>query len=316
MKEPYPRRAWRSLNKVNEITFKPGDRILFAANSRYTGQLKPRGCGGLINGKVRPVVVDMYGEGKKPCIDAQGKYESALYLYNVEYWEVSNLEITNKGAERQAMRMGVYAHINDFGTANHIHLKNLFVYDVNGSLIKKKGAGHGIAWRNEGENKKSRFNGLLIQGCHLIRCERNGITGSGYWERDKIWYPSLNVVIRNNLLEEIPGDCIVPVGCDGALVEHNVVRNCTRLLPVGQTAAGIWGWGCDNTVIQFNEVSDHEAPWDGQGFDSDWDCRNTIIQYNYSHDNEGGFLLICNNGGTKVNCGQYWNNHSVQHQCQ
>jgi len=293
------KRAWKSLDKVNETTFEPGDRILFAANSRYTGQLKPQGCGGLINGKVRPVVVDMYGEGKKPCIDAQGKYRSALYLYNVEYWEVNNLEITNKGAERQARRMGVYVHIRDFGTAHHILLKNLFVHDINGSLIKKEGAGHGIAWRNEGEEKKSRFDGLLIEGCHLVRCERNGIIGSGYWQRDKIWYPSLNVVIRDNLLEEIPGDGIVPIGCDGALVEHNIMRNCTRLLPDGDAAAGIWPWGCDNTTIQFNEVSDHKAPWDAQGFDSDWDCRNTIIQYNYSHDNEGGFLLICNNGGAK-----------------
>ena len=35
---------------------------------------------------------------------------------------------------------------------------------------------------------------------------------------------------------------------------------------------------------------------DGEGFDSDLNSRNTIIQYNYSHDNEGGFLLICNDG--------------------
>ena len=294
-----PQRAWKSLKKVNETIFKPGDRILFAANSRYAGQLKPQGCGALIDGEIHRIVIDMYGEGKKPRIDARGKYESALYLYNVEYWQVCNLEITNMGAERQAGRMGVYVHINNFGTANHIHLKNLFVHDVNGSLVKKKGAGHGISWRNEGAEKKSRFDGLLIEDCHLIRCERNGIMGRGYWERDKIWHPSLNVVVRNNLLEEIPGDGIVPIGCDGALIEHNVMRNCTRLLPEGDAAAGIWPWGCDNTIIQFNEVSDHKAPWDAQGFDSDWDCRNTIIQYNYSHDNEGGFLLICNNGGAR-----------------
>ena len=30
--------------------------------------------------------------------------------------------------------------------------------------------------------------------------------------------------------------------------------------------------------------------------DSDWNSRNTIIQYNYSHDNDGGLLLICNDG--------------------
>ena len=108
------------------------------------------------------------------------------------------------------------------------------------------------------------------------------------------------MVIRRNLLEQIPGDGIVPIGCDGAVVEHNVMRDCPRLLPKGEAAAGIWPWSSDNTLIQFNEVSDHKAPWDAQGFDSDWNCRNTLIQYNYSHDNEGGFLLVCNNGGSKL----------------
>jgi hypothetical protein len=106
------------------------------------------------------------------------------------------------------------------------------------------------------------------------------------------------VVIRRNLLEGVPGDGIVPTGCDGALIEYNVMRDCPRLLPRGEAAAGIWPWSCDNPLIQYNEVSDHKAPWDGQGFDSDWNCRNTIIQYNYSHDNEGGFLLVCNDGSS------------------
>lgn len=74
------------------------------------------------------------------------------------------------------------------------------------------------------------------------------------------------------------------------------MRNCTDLLPDGEYAAGIWPWSCDNTLIQYNEVSDHKAPGDAQGYDSDNNCNNTIIQYNYSHDNEGGFLLICDTG--------------------
>jgi hypothetical protein len=65
-------------------------------------------------------------------------------------------------------------------------------------------------------------------------------------------------------------------------------------------AAGIWPWSCDNTVVQFNEVSGMKGTRDGQGFDSDYNCRNTLIQYNYSHDNEGGFLLICNNGAERM----------------
>jgi hypothetical protein len=64
-------------------------------------------------------------------------------------------------------------------------------------------------------------------------------------------------------------------------------------LPDGEAAAGIWPWSSDHTLIQYNEVSDHKAPWDAQGFDCDYNCVGTVIQYNYSHDNEGGFLLVC-----------------------
>jgi len=294
-----PAEAWQSLSKVNSMVFQPGDRILFKSGTRYSGQLAPRGSGNAIDGKPNPIVIDRYGEGARPRIDGEGKVPSTLYLFNVEYWEVSGLEITNTGEKREPGRRGVHIHIKNFGTAYHIQLKDLYIHDVNGGLVKKKGGGGAILWRSEGQEKKSRFDGLLIEDCHLVRCSRNGINSKGNTRRDQ-WWPSLNVVIRGNLLEEIPGDGIVPIGCDGALVEHNIMRDCPRLLPKGEAAAGIWPWSSDNTVIQFNEVSDHKAPWDAQGFDSDWNCRNTLIQYNYSHDNEGGFLLVCNNGGTKL----------------
>jgi hypothetical protein len=298
-----PATAWKTLEKVNATVFEAGDRLLFKAGTTYTGQLVPRGSGKLTDGRPVPIVVDRYGEGAKPRIDGEGRFEAALYLHNVEYWEVNNLELTNTGTEPMALRKGVYVHVEDYGTAFHIQLKDLYIHDVNGTTRKADGNSGGIRWRTRGTTKHSRLDGLLVEGCHIVRCERDGIMGAGHTQRGIDWYPSLNVVIRNNLIEEVPGDGIVPIACDGALVEHNVMRNCTRLLPEGDAAAGIWPWACDNTVIQFNEVSDHKAPWDAQGFDSDWDCRNTIIQYNYSHDNEGGFLLVCNNGGAPPNIG-------------
>ncbi len=288
-------RPWKRLERVNSTVFAPGDKILLKAGSQYSGQLKPLGCGA----KGAPIVVDMYGGKTKPRIDGEGRFIATVHLYNIEHWELGNLEITNTGRTRKARRRGVLVEIKDFGTAHDIVLRGLYIHDVNGSLVKKAGGGSAIKWQNGGDKVKSRFDGLLIENCHLVRCERNGINAGGYWTRDK-WYPSLNVVIRGNLLEEIPGDGIVLIACDGALVEGNVMRNCPRLLPHGDAAAGIWPWSSDNTIIQFNEVSDHKAPWDAQGFDSDWNCRNTVIQYNYSHDNEGGFLLICDNGGSKM----------------
>ena len=58
----------------------------------------------------------------------------------------------------------------------------------------------------------------------------------------------------------MPGDGIVPIGCDSTLIEHNVMRNCPANLPDSEAAAGIWPWSCDNTIIQFNEVSTIKLP--------------------------------------------------------
>jgi len=129
----------------------------------------------------------------------------------------------------------------------------------------------------------------------IFHVDRSGIFGwSTHWVRSK-WYPSLGVVVRHNVLHDIGGDGIVVVATDGALVEHNVVSNANQR-SAGYNVA-IWPWSADNTIIQHNEAYGTRGQRDGEGFDSDWNSRNTVIQYNYSHDNDGGFLLICNEGG-------------------
>ena len=296
-----PEKAWESLEKVNNHVFKPGDKLYFKAGTEYNGQFRPKGSGAEGN----PIVVNEYGKGEKPAIHGEGRYKAAVLINNIEYWEVNNLEITNKGKEREPERRGLIVRAWNFGDCHHIILDSLEIHDVNGSLIKEKGGGSAILWRNGGDSVKTRFVDLVIKNSHFYRCERNGINSWGYTKRDE-WYPSIGVVVKNNLLEEIPGDGIVPIGCDSAVIEHNVMRECPDILPHSEAAAGIWPWSSDNTIIQYNEVSGHKAKWDGQGFDSDWNCRNTVIQYNYSHDNYGGFLLICNNGnniGTSGNIG-------------
>lgn len=294
-------KAWKSLEAVNRAVFVPGDRILFKAGTHYTGQLRPQGSGT----PQAPICVDLYGWDKKERftglarIDAEGKHDAALVLSNVQGWEVNNLELTNTGPQQQPRRSGAIVRLRDFGTARHIVLSGLYIHDVNGSLVKEAGGGQAILFQSGGRQMPSRFEGLTIEHCLMRRCQRNGIIGGGSTQRDR-WFPSLNVVIRGNVLEEIPGDGIVPQACDGALIEYNLMRNCPRLLPDSEYAAGIWPWSCDNTIIQFNEVSDHKAPGDAQGFDSDWNCRGTIIQYNVSYNNEGGFLLVCNKSDTPL----------------
>lgn len=284
-------KPWKSLWKVNHHIFKPGDKILFAAGTSYKGQLVPKGLGK--KGKV--IQIDKYGNGKNPAIHGEGWKDYTLLLHNVAYWEVRNLEITNLGKERKARRRGVVISAEDFGDCHHIVLEGLEIHDVNGVLEKKKGGGSGILWVNKGEKVKTRFIDLQILNNYIHHCDRNAINSHGYSQRTK-WHPSLEVVIRGNLIENVPGDGIVPIGCDGALIEYNVIRKGLDVMPVGDAAAGIWPWSSDNTLIQFNEVSDHRAKWDGQSYDADFNCIGSTFQYNYSFDNWGGFMLICNNG--------------------
>lgn len=287
------KQAWKSLDKLNKHSFGPGHKILFKSGTEYIGQFEPKGSGS----KSAPVVIDQYGKGAKPVLHGRGKKQHTVLLQNLQYWEVNNLEITNWGEKFDPGRNGVTLYMWNMGDVNHIHLKNLIVRDVNGTLVKNDGAGSGIYLFNGGDKIPTRYVDLLIEGCHIYNCRRNGITGKANTGRDK-WFPNLKVVFRKNLIENVPGDGIVPIGCEGALVEYNIVRDSPDLLDIKDAAAGIWPWSCDNTLIQFNEVSGQNAKWDAQGFDSDYNCRNTIIQYNYSHDNAGGFVMVCNDGGS------------------
>ncbi len=286
--------AWRTLGRVNAGTFAPGDTILLRAGSRWTGCLDPGGSGA----PGRPITLTRYGVGPKPRINAQGLFLATLYLANVEQWQVNSLDIANAGPAPQPGLTGVTVREQDFGVARHIVLNGLFVHDVTGSEVKADGGGSGISCTCGGSKVRSRFDGLFIEDCHLVRTDRNGITMGGNWARDATWFPSLRVVIRRNRLEDIGGDGIVPIACDGALIEHNVLRG--GRMRAQDYAAGIWPWSCDHTVIQYNDVSSMRGTNDGEGYDSDYNCRDTLFQYNFSHDNDGGFMLICDDGGQRL----------------
>jgi len=272
---------------VNGTTFHPGDRIFLKSGSVWTGQLWPKGSGT----EREPIVIDKYGNGPLPVINGAGLAEDSVLLKNQEYWEIQNLEVTNTGA-KVAQRRAVHVVAENSGDLHHIYIRNLQIHDVNAGDEEKVTGG--IDYTSIGDVKPSRFIDLRIEGNHLRHVDRSGIFGwSTHWQRSK-WYPSLAVVIRNNVLEDIGGDGIVNVVTDGALVENNTVTRANQRSD-GYNV-GIWPWSADNTIVQYNEVSLTHSQHDSEGFDSDWNSRNTIIQYNYSHDNEGGFLLICNDG--------------------
>jgi hypothetical protein len=279
-----PSAAWKTLEKVNGHLYKAGDRIMLRAGSRWEGHLVLSSSGS----EGAPILVDQYGEGALPRIDGDGKVENVIELINVEEIEVRHIEITNRG-EQSGLRRGVLVAVENFGTAHHLLISDLYIHDINGTNERKETGG--ILFRTVGDKVPSRFDDLLIQRNIVWKVDRSAIAAQSSESARSRWNPSLHVVIRDNYVEDIGGDGIVPWATDGALIEHNVVLHCNSR--AGSFNAGIWPWSTDNSLFRLNEAAFTQTTRDGEGFDSDYNSRNTQFLYNYSHDNEGGFMLIC-----------------------
>ncbi len=289
------RNAWKTLDQVNNTQFGPGDKILFKAGTSYKGQLFPKGSGQ----KGAPIRVDMYGNGPKPVIIADGRNSTIVTLYNQEYFEFSNLEITSNNNPK--VNYAVRFLASDYGTVDHIYMTNCYIHNVAGSLRTKLSGG--IFFTVTGTAIKTNYNDILVENNTIRNVDRTGITLDAFrsWSNKNLgeyepgtWYPSTNVVIRGNFLDSIGGDGIVVKNCLGALVEYNTAKGCNAR--ASDANAGIWTYTSTDTIVQHNEAYNTRYTHDGEGFDVDSFSENTVVQYNYSHDNEGGFLLVCSPG--------------------
>lgn len=96
-----PEEAWKSLEKVNEMIFQPGDHIRFRRGGEWHGMLRFQGNGSAWS----PIAVEAYGEGGMPQIHGDGCY-AAVLLEGVSHWRVKELAVTNE-AETRSVRQGI-----------------------------------------------------------------------------------------------------------------------------------------------------------------------------------------------------------------
>ena len=307
--------AWRTLGRIKEHNlFVPGDRILLKCGSVFRGeQLAFQGMGSA----EQPIEISSYGEGELPRLEGNGEVENVISLYNQQYIHINRLEITNldqkynqnfelNGSNNQEKALrAINVSIRDFGTASDIRIEDCYIHDINGNIKYKWNGGIFFDVKANIQNGTltgvpSKYDQILISGCTFERVDRSGIKlissqWCNQWEKNDPgvpvnWYPSTNVVVRDNYMEKIGGDGITVRDTDGALIEHNLVRDC-RYQNTGYNV-GIWPFEAANTVLQYNEAYETHGTTDGQGLDCDHASSNSVMQYNYSHNNEGGFMLI------------------------
>ncbi|WP_173112098.1 CARDB domain-containing protein [Paenibacillus qinlingensis] len=290
--------AWKTLAKVNGTTFQPGDHILFKSGGSWSGQLHPLGSG--TDGS--PIIIDQYGTGNKPIINGGGILNTgAVFLYNQQYWEINNLEITNKGTA-SGQKMGISIEAKDIGTLNHIYMKNLVIHDVNGLQTDKQNGG--IWVHTYGNQVQSKFNDIQIMNNTVYDTDRAGIVVTSDWwcNPDLVtcgttrpaYYPSTKVVVSNNYVYSVGGDGISIRDTASPIVEYNVVHDANARS--GDYNNAIWTYNATNAKIQYNEAYLTRTTKDGLGLGVDYLQDGAILQYNYTHDNEGGAVGIYTDG--------------------
>jgi hypothetical protein len=282
--------AWKNISRVNSITLSLGSKIYLKCGSVWNGQQLKFGGSGTA---AFPIIVDQYGTGAKPRINGDGisiANQGVVYLYNQDYIEINNLEITNYpvlpattnpnsiffvgifengtnplGADRR----GVMVAIKDKGVCNHIYLKNLNIHHIKGQLgngqgtingaIPKRTGGIYFTVLDEATGSNSRFNDVLIDGCAINYCEN---TGLAFDNEDNVYYPGgnelalwtarkfTNIKVSNNIIHHIGKNAMI-IRCTD---ETGLIEyNTCYETAVGTTGNTMFTARAKGTVFQYNE---------------------------------------------------------------
>ena len=344
--------AWETLDKLSDLKLQPGDQILLEKGSVFNGYIHLVDVHGT---EEAPIKIGSYGTAaEKPVINANGQgvwyqdYEgtmdnanhlskgyvsSTILLYDVDFVEVSGLELTNesddftffKGATSSVSetsgrmdRTGVAGIARNDGTMQHVYLNDLYIHDVDGNIQDKHMDNGGIQMNvippeEEAVTGVARYDDIKITNCYVKDVSRAGICVGYTYQNSKFngaaisdetaqTYGHTNLVIESNYVQNAGNDAIVAMYAYRPLVQYNVSDKSGADMDIytgssdfwQHLCAAIWPWKCKDGVFQYNEVFDTVGT--GNQDAQPWDIDysdGTVYQYNYSHNNGGGCVMFC-----------------------
>ncbi|MEK5478028.1 stalk domain-containing protein [Paenibacillus sp. FSL R5-0407] len=300
-----PATAWKSISKINEYVFMPGSTIYLDANSVWNEQIRLRGNGQEGN----PITLTKYNTtdpNQRPIINGGGTASSpsgislngTIELYDVNYWVVSGIEVTNIGNKAGDGRSGIAVmsrisklgqgqfNIQDYADARMqgIVIRDNYVHDVNG-LHQANGAN-----KVSGGIIINGYVDILVEGNKTLRCDNEGIRNNAYgpsspgtnntgitWSNSSYPWAS-KAVFKNNWISGSVGDGIVLSGGNNSLVERNVVTDSGYSYLSDKSGNLVANWGPNNSTPTYLGTQNYAAAWIMAS-------KGTIFRYNEAVDN-------------------------------
>lgn len=313
--------AWKTLKRVSKTRLQAGDRVLLAQGKKFWGSLVLRN----IQGKAEnPVIVSTWDAGDTTddglaTINARGSLVG-VHIINSSHVHVENLTVEANGGKvtdwqrrmhqnlvkkgtrsKTMLRVGVIVEADRPGTFEGVSLDNLIVKDIffnepglerPASETRTSNGTQEYGWGiRVFASKKGVVKDIRIANTIVSNVAHTGIKFTNNSGRID------EVTIKNNRILKTGGPGMQFRRVTNASVTDNVVyksgsdddgRKWKR-------GSGMWTWGSENFVIEYNKFIGANGPADSAGFHIDFNCRNIVFQFNLSANNAGGFIEILGN---------------------
>ena len=280
-------RPFKTIEKVNSVQLKAGDKIFFKGDEEYKGTLKINAAGT----KDSPLIISTYDA---VIATINGGNDFAIIIKG-SYFELRNIHAKGAGRENGNTTNGIQISESSNGYIDNIKTEG---FQKTGLEV--------FSSTNIRVNKVQAFNngfcGILISGSSAKRSKNISMT---------------NCTAENNpgdptALDNHSGNGILVGFSDSVLIDHCTATNNGWDMPrIGNGPVGIWAYESSYVTIQYcisyrNRTS--KGGKDGGGFDLDGGVTNSVIQYCLSYENEGAGYGLFQYAGASL-----WNNDTVRY---
>ena len=311
-----PQKAFSTFAPLGTIGFTAGDSILLTGGQRHRGMLTLESVSG---SESKPIVLTSLDE-LKATIDAKGE-PNGILVSNCSHVVVENIRVTaNGGGLPDGVvsdgRFGVLITASKKGIFSDITVRKVEVdsvyYEEPGFMRSQKETqndklnniskyGWGIRIKYTDGEAGAQLDGITVEDCMVTNVSHSGIRFTGTRE-NKI----SNIRVTRNKVINVGGPGIQGASMRDAYFAYNTVDHSGSISESRnwKRGSGLWTWGADNVLIEYNSFTNANGPMDSAGAHIDYNCNNVVLQYNFSAWNAGGFCEIL---GDNYNCAYRYN---------
>ncbi len=308
----------KSLDYLENINLKEGDKILLANGSTFTNTINLTNKNGI---EISNYIIG--NNSKIPIINSKGKI-AAVFVENSSNITISNIEITaNGGGSNKSLhnilktdlRTGILYLVTDKEIHNNFYISNIKIRDVffenpgytrNENEVRTPNGTKSYGWgiRVVNFSDEGNLENIKIESSSFTNISHTAIRFKGIRENQ-----FKNVEILNNIVLRSGGPGMVfnstkNLYANGNDINYSGSFDDSRKWGRG---SGLWTWGSSFALISNNKFQNANGPADSAGCHIDFNCNDIIVENNFSKNNAGGFIEIL---GNNYNCA-YRHNVSI-----